>query len=304
MKELSESSIKIYNGNLNSISKAINVDRDDKEKWLESHSKKIIDYIKTKPSNHTQKNLFSAVIAIGKRKKISDKVLKPFEDEMYGSAVEIEQQYETNEMNEKQKQNWITSDELEKRISELRSELPSVIDSYSKYKKLMIYLVVLIHSKIPLRNDLVDAKIYIDKDLPKDLSKDFNYIIIGSKPRIILNVYKTAKDYGEKIIPLDKIINDELLKYFDEITAFSGNNWFLVQKEKDENLGKTQFISWFQSAFPGKKVGTTMLRTMAVSEMYEVKPEQYKKEQALAEVMGHSVGTARLKYAKVLPPKK
>lgn len=303
MKELSDSSLKIYNGNLNSIAKAINVERDDEEKWLATHSKKIIDYIKTKPSNHTQKNLFSAVIAIGKRKKISEKILKPFEDEMYGAAVEVEQAYETNEMTAKQKENWITSDQLQKRIGELRSELPSIIDSYSKYKKLMIYLVVLIHSKIPLRNDLVDAKIYHDKDLPKDLSKDFNYIIVGNKPRIILNVYKTAKDYGEKTIPLDKMINDELLKYYDEITAFSNNHWFLVKKEEDENLGKTQFINWFQSAFPGKKVGTTMLRTMAVSEMYEVKPEQYKKEQALAEVMGHSVGTARLKYAKVLPPK-
>jgi hypothetical protein len=304
MKEISESSLKIYNGNLNSISKAINVVRDDKEKWLETNSKRIIDYIKTKPSNHTQKNLYSAVIAIGKRKKISETVLKPFEDEMYGAAVEVEQQYETNQMSDKQKDNWITSEQLDKRIMELRSDLPSVIDTYSKYKKLMIYLVVLIHSKIPLRNDLVDAKIYHDKDLPKELSKEANYVIIGSKPRIILNVYKTAKDYGEKVIPLDKTINDELLKYYDEMTAFSGNHWFLVQKERDENLGRTQFINWFQSAFPGKKVGTTMLRTMAVSEMYEVKPEQYKKEQALAEVMGHSMSLARLKYAKVLPAQK
>ena len=40
---------------------------------------------------------------------------------------------------------------------------------------------------------------------------------------------------------------------------------------------------------------------MAVSELYKVEPEQYKKEQALASVMGHSMATQKLKYAKVLP---
>ena len=44
-----------------------------------------------------------------------------------------------------------------------------------------------------------------------------------------------------------------------------------------------------------------MLRTMAVSELYNVAPNQFKKEQQLAEIMGHSVTTAKSKYAKILP---
>lgn len=302
MKELSDSTIKIYEGNLNSIAKAINVSRDAKELWIQKNTKQIMDYIKTKSNNHTQKNLYSAIIAIGKRKKLPDKVLKPFEDEMYGSAVEIEQQYETNEMSDRQKENWISSSELAKKINELKSDLSPTIDSYAKYKKLMIYLILLIHSKYPLRNDLHLAKIYHDKDfVSTKASADYNYIIIGNKPRIILNVYKTAKDYGSKIIELDKECNDELLKYYDEITAFSSNNFFLVKKEEDEHIGRTQFIAWFQSAFPGKKIGSTMIRQMAVSELYKVEPEQFKKEQQLASVMGHSMATQKLKYAKVLP---
>ena len=306
MNELSQSTLKIYNSNLNSISKAISVARDNNEQWLKNNSKKIIDYIKTKKSIHTQKNLYSAIIAMGKRAKISNQDLKKYEDEMYNSAVEIEEIYGSNIMNEKQKENWITSAELEKIIIDLKKEVEAInnIDSYSKYKKLMVYLIILIHSKIPLRNDLSLAKIYHSNDFLKDKNKitnDFNYIVIGSNPRIILNVYKTAKDYGEKIIPLDKMINDELLKYYDEITAFSNNHFFLVQKEDDNHLSKSQFISWFQSAFPNKKVGSTMLRTIAVSELYNVAPNQFKKEQQLAEIMGHSVSTAKSKYAKILP---
>ena len=302
MKELSESTLKIYEGNLNSIAKAINIQRDGSEKWIEKNVKQIIDFIKTKSNNHTQKNLYSAIIAIGKRKKLSDKALKPFEDEMYGAAVEVEQAYETNEMSDRQKENWITSEELRSKINELKSELAPTIDTYAKYKKLMVYLILLIHSKYPLRNDLYLSKIYHDKDFVSSKeSQEFNYIVIGTKPRIILNVYKTAKDYGSKIIEMDKECNDELLKYYDEITAFSNNKFFLVKKERDENIGRTQFIAWFQSAFPNKKIGSTMIRQMAVSELYNVSPEQYKKEQALASVMGHSMTTQKLKYAKILP---
>ena len=299
---LSESTKKVYEANLNKLARETGLERDANEKWLGKH-KPIIDYIKKLTNHHTRKTYLATVLSYARKHNISQKSIKIYEDQMDDSMAEVQHTYETNEMSDKQKDNWVSQKEIDDKIIELRDALPDKIDTYPKYKKLTIYLTWLIHSILPLRNDLAIAKIYNQQDKPSKLDDKFNYLIIGgNKPQLILNRYKTQKQYSQKIIELPKAINDELEKYYDELTAFSPEeHWFITRAGDEMPLSANTFIERFQSVFPGRKVGTTMVRQSAVSELYKVTPEQYQKEQQLANIMMHSMATARLKYAKVLP---
>lgn len=296
---LTESTKKVYEANLNKLARETGLERDASEKWLAKH-KPIMTFINKLTNHHTRKTYLATVLSYARTHNLSSKIIKIYEDAMMDSVAEVQHNYETNEMSERQKDNWVSQKEIDAKVVELREALPTKINTYPKYKKLTIYLTWLIHSILPLRNDLAITKIYRDK--PKQLDDEINYLIIGgNKPVLILNRYKTAKTYGQKILDLPKAISDELEKYYDELTTFSQENWFITRSGEDAPLSLQTFISRFQSVFPGRKVGTTMVRQSAVSELYKVSPEQYIKEQQLASVMAHNMSTARLKYAKVLP---
>lgn len=301
---LSEKTKYYYQKMLDKISREVGVKRDDADnfKWIASHQSKIIQYIEGLKSNHSKKTNYAIMIRFARENNLSDKVIEAYDDKMMEAAAEVEHQYNSNEMSERQKQNWVSRDDIDKKVASLRADLPPVIDTYAKYKKLIIYLMILIHSHLPLRNDLQMAKVFHHRDKPDAFDKEINYIIIGGKkPVLVLNNYKTEKVYGSKTINLPQEINNELIAYYDEITAFSPSNWFAVSQSDDKPIPMRTFISWFQSVWDGKKVSTTMLRQSAVSELYKVSPEQYQKEQDLANIMAHSMQTARKKYAKVLP---
>jgi hypothetical protein len=298
---LTESTKKVYEANLNKLARETGLERDASEKWLAKH-KPIMAFINKLTNHHTRKTYLATVLSYARINKIPEKIIKIYEDEMMDSVAEVHNNYTTNTMSERQKDNWVSQKEIDAKVVELREALPTKINTYPKYKQLTIYLTWLIHSILPLRNDLAITKIYNQQDKPKQLDDEINYLIIGgNKPVLILNRYKTAKTYGQKILDLPKAISDELQKYYDELTAFSEEHWFITRSGEDKPLSLQTFISRFQSVFPGRKVGTSIVRQSAVSELYKVSPEQYLKEQQLANIMLHSMSTARLKYAKVLP---
>jgi hypothetical protein len=298
---LTESTRKVYEANLNKLARETGLERDASEKWLAKH-KPIMAFINKLTNHHTRKTYLATVLSYARINKIPEKIIKIYEDEMMDSVAEVHNNYTTNTMSDRQKDNWVSQKEIDAKVVELREALPTKINTYPKYKQLTIYLTWLIHSILPLRNDLAITKIYNQQDKPKELDDEINYLIIGGKkPVLILNRYKTAKKYGQKILDLPKAISDELEKYYDELTIFSPENWFITRSGEDKPLSLQTFISRFQSVFPGRKVGTTMVRQSAVSELYKVSPEQFKKEQQLSNIMTHSMSTARLKYAKVLP---
>lgn len=298
---LTESTKKVYESNLNKLARETGLERDANEKWLSKY-KPIMTYVNSLTNHHTRKTYLATILSYARTHNISSKVIKIYEDAMMDSVAEVQHTYETNEMSEKQKDNWVSQKEIDAKVIELRGDLPTKIKSYPHYKKLTIYLTWLIHSILPLRNDLAITKIYNQQDKPKTFDNQINYLIIGGdKPQLILNRYKTVKTYGQKILDLPKAINDELENFYDELTTFSPDHWFITRSGEDAPLSQQTFISRFQSVFPGRKVGTTMVRQSAVSELYKVSPEQYIKEQQLASVMAHNMSTARLKYAKVLP---
>jgi hypothetical protein len=203
------------------------------------------------------------------------------------------------EKNDKEKDNWMTKDDLIKQSEYLKSQLPKKITTYGDLIKWMKYIILLIHISYPFRNDLSKALI-VNKSDP--INNDDNYIVIDKKnktAKFIIQAYKTKRTYKRKelnIIPdiAKQIINYEKILNEYKKTNNINNDLFLIDK-KGGNLTTNDFTIFFKSIFENlnKDITATMIRKIIVSSLYDVKAIK-----ALSEVMMHSPETALQYYAK------
>lgn len=305
---ISDSSLKIYLSNLGTIAKAIDYKEDPSSsgKWIEEHIKEILAYIDGLNSKHTKKNKIASLVVFGNMFDIKASVLKQLTERMDKLAGEINDQYSTNEMTDTEKENWIGEEEISAKIIQLRDKIPKAIDKYTDYKTVVRYLMLLIHHELPLRNDLADAKIVFSDN--EATNADVNYIVLNKKgktAKIILNNYKTKKVYHQKSIDIPQPIAKELIKYQPIIYKFSPNGWFIVSRDAtDKPITRNSYTKLFQEIFAdtGKSVSTTQVRRAIVSKLYAPTPDELKKKQQLASVMGHSVDMAMKVYSKIETP--
>lgn len=312
--ELSEKTLVTYQAVINGIRREIGLprDEDDNGKWIVSNWTKILKVIEGSASTHTKKNRAAVLKVWSEMFDLPDKYGQQLDMIMTEYANEIHDDYSKNTMNDKQRENWMTVDELREVLDKLRGKLPvsvSAIDTYGEFKQLLQYFMLLIHLSTPLRNDLACSKIYKSSDLPDKQDEDINYIsvdVAGKKAVLYLNNYKTKKDYGSKLIDLGGDVARELVKYMEVFERMSPNHWFMPDRHDDDKcISRTSYTKWFNDIFSdiGKKVSSTQIRRSVVSSVYKVDENETKKREALASKMGHSVNIASLVYAKNEPKK-
>ena len=195
---------------------------------------------------------------------------------------------EANSKSEKQKQNWISKEEVFKFLNELKDtvkEKPSFIN----YRQ---YLILLIHTKTPLRNDLAGILMVNKESQTKD--KDKNYYI-KSTGTLILNKYKTSKTYGQKKIPFSKEVQ-EVIKDFHN--KFKGHKYLLPNENGGEltpSAISKLMIRLFKKKYK-KNIGTTMLRHILLDNednknFIKAKKEFIKNNMEISDTMGHDITT-------------
>jgi hypothetical protein len=306
--ELSENTLKNYQAVINGILRELGLEKEDeKGDWIVKHWEKILSIIDNSKSIHTQKNRTAVLKVWCDLYGLPEKYGEQLEKKMGELAAKVHDEYSSNKMSAKQEANWIGVQEMREHLEKMRSKLPAnvtAIDSYSEYKQLIRYIMLLIHIHIPLRNDLACAKMYLSNDIPKQQSNDINYIAINKSKKtavLYLNDYKTQKEYGQKVINFPAEIAKELVKYYDVIVRMSPNHWLIRDSEDDNKcISRVSYTKWFNTIFSdtGKKVSTTQIRRAVVSDLYKVDEDEMKKKEELANVMGHSVQQAGLSYAK------
>lgn len=306
--ELSENTLKNYQAVINGILRELGLEKEDeKGDWIAKHWNRMMNIIDGSKSVHTQKNRTAVLKVWCDLHDLPEKYGEELEKKMGELASKVNDEYSTNKMNEKQEANWVGVQEMREIVDKMRTKLPanvSAIDTYSEYKQLIRYMMLLIHIHIPLRNDLACAKIYLSNDMPKEQDNDVNYIAINKSKKsaiLYLNDYKTQKEYGQKVINFPAEVAKELVKYYDVIIRMSPNHWFIRDSEDDNKcISRVTFTKWFNTIFSdtGKKVSSTQIRRAVVSDLYKVDEDEMKKKQELANVMGHSVQQAGLSYAK------
>lgn len=307
MSNITDKTLLTYESILRVLAKKVGTTYDDDGKWVDRYFSAIMDVIDDYKSIHTRKNYYIALVSMGKLYGIKQRNIDMATKRMLEEREKVDAVYSTNKMNEKQEENWVSSAEIDAKIKELRDDIPSAINKYKSYKALILYLVVLIHRDMPLRNDLADAMIFRKAEMPKKMNDDVNYIVVDGDDKcvLVLNNYKTKSVYHQKSLPIPKHIGAELNRYVDDIVEFSPSHWFIRDRDDEhKQISRTTFSKWFIALWDGKRVGSTQIRRTIVSELYKVDENEYKKKEELANVMGHGVEMAESVYAKVLPGKK
>lgn len=304
--DVSDKTMKMYLSTLNGLAKAVGHkldDADESGEWIEKNYSKLIQHIDGLASKHTRKNKLAVLTVFAQTYGLKDKIIKDLADRIDKVGQEVKADYETNEMNEKQKENWLTMEALDEKIEELKNAIPKgKLSGFNDYNKVIKYLILSIYKFIPLRNDIVDVKI-VNGTPPKDTpDTDINYIYIPktTAASLVLNSYKTKEVYKQKVIKFPYEISADLRKYLPLIQSVSPNDWFVIGKRDHEKpMTRNAFTKYLNKIF-GKNISTSMIRHTIVSSVHKVNKDEYKEKQELADKMMHSVGEASLVYAKDL----
>tara|TARA_R110000824_G_scaffold11909_2_gene52349 strand:- start:1218 stop:2150 length:933 start_codon:yes stop_codon:yes gene_type:complete len=291
---IKESTIKMYVGNLMKLMKMM--DQDDL-KFL-----KDIDKVKDKLSEKhftTQRNYYNSIIIYLMTKK-DDKIVEEYND----IRDELNKKYIDDNasgiISDKQKGNFVELSEIKKMISDIENDLQlkkvKKKDTINKKEEtlLMVYVILNILIRIPLRNDLSNM-ILLKKTQYNKLSdkekEDNNYLVMEKGGlKFVLNDYKTSKKYKEKILNIPKDLEKILRMYLKRMDFKVNDIIFPISRN-----GLSQLLIKTSKKYLDKSISTTMLRKIVATDLLgDVK----KAESELSKKMGTDISTIKSVYVK------
>lgn len=249
---LSASSIITYNSILRNLYKRVFGNGDIETKKFDETSK-ILEHLKELPSNK-RKTILSALVIITDDKKYRELMLEDIKE--YNHEIGKQEKTET------QKENWVEGADIKtlwanlKRNTDLLYKKAHLTPQDLQQIQSFIIVSLLGGVFIPPRRskDLVDWK---TKNIDK--AKD-NYL---DKSSIHYNSYKTAKCYGEQVIPVPTALKNILAKWIrvnpTDYLLFDTNMNPLTSVKLNQRLNKL---------FDGKKVGVNALRHTYLTDKY------------------------------------
>jgi integrase len=301
LPDATDSSIRVYALNLTNVAKELG-----KPLSLELFSdfKVINEFFKaSQAKNNTIKNKVSAIINYLKMMKADKELIKEYVDYLEILSIMIGEETANNVKSVKEDENWMSKEELVAFAKKLKKELPKVVADYSDLEKWMNYIVLTWHIEYPLRNELADTAI-VSKIKMKTNDPNINYIVVNSKDKkveALIQAYKTVKTYDTFDIQIVSSVAKDIIKYFTILKKYKKandikNDWLIISKD-GEKLSRNNYTGMVQNIFKptGKKIGTTMIRKIIVSDVYDIK-----RMNELAHIMGHSTDTAMITYAKII----
>ena len=282
---LTDSSINLYLRNI----KKLNDDNEVKNfKFLED-----IESIKSKINKYkdnTQRAYLISIVSVlncYKTIKKYESLYKKYYKLMREKADEIKQK-PTDEMSEKQKEHWISLDELKEKLKKLKDDIDMFKNNKSinenSYNKLLKYVIGSLYIlNSPRRNaDYQYMKILINDDDKDD--KDFNFLDLR-KGEFIFNKYKTQKKYGQQIIKINPELLD-IIKLYLKFRPGTKDSYFLV----DFNNKPLLTINSITRILNGinKGLGSSLIRHIYITNKFgNIEKEQ----EDVAYKMGHSKST-------------
>tara|TARA_R110000803_G_scaffold55904_7_gene112973 strand:- start:80 stop:1051 length:972 start_codon:yes stop_codon:yes gene_type:complete len=258
----------------------------------------------------TQRNHYNAIIvllmALNADKKYTKLIdtYSDIRDQLNSKYIESNKD---STISDKQSKNFATMDEINKMIDTISTELKQLKlkkkESLTKkeFSLLQFFVLVNLYSKMPLRNDVADGMSTISKANFNKLSEkdqtESNWLLVEkSKLSFVLNNYKSAGTYGQKIIPIEDASLKRLLNYYIKVNGGVGE--ILFKNTKGEAMtrnGLTQLFLKKTKDYMGKSVGSTLFRKSYLSDKYSGFKEELSKDSFM---MGHSTSMALSTYVK------
>ena len=286
---LSESSILTYKSILTNLFKKMRPDDDSYNKdFFITHPREVSEYLKdVKPA--LRKTTLSALTVYTLD---NTGVSSIYQNQMMKDGVVYQKEIESQQMSEKQRENWITQDEVNKVYNNLEKVVKPIFNSYKEgdiiplrdLEKIQDYIIASVYTLVPPRR-LLDYASFKVKDYTED---EDNYMKNGI---FYFNKFKTAKFKKDSFKVPIKLKN--LIQKWEKL---SGSPWLLFQsRNKTKNIS-TSFLNNALHRIFGEGISVNSLRHSYLTEYYKNLPA-LKEMNQLADQMGHSVNQA-LEYVK------
>ena len=285
---------------------ALNEKKPFKNLTFLKNTDKIEDLIKGYAET-TQRALLASIVSVltlYKDKPAFKKTYQYYYEKMMERSKEARATEDNGEKTEKQKENWLSWEDIEKRKAELYQKVGEFaakksIDA-SQYDLLLQFIILALYAEVQPRRNQDYLDMYIVKKWNDKMPTDKNYLDIASK-KFIYNKYKTSKKYGMQNIEIPDTLWDAIQLYLKYHPLWKG-----VAKRKTEPvkflvyadgspLTAVNAITRLLNKIFGKKVGSSMIRHIYISDKYKNVMEEQKADAA---AMGHSVSQQRDYYKK------
>ena len=242
----------------------------------------------------TRRNYLNAIIVVLQGVETAAEALKEYEKVRDKYNLEYADQVQTHKKTDRQKEIWIDWPDYLGIVDRPGSGAAGFKASeWSKKEKQQFqdYLLTLLYSKYPLRNDWADVKVITKTEYNKlqdEEKKGGNFLVKHSTNKyfFVLNEYKTSKKYGEKNIEIDEDVLGPLRRWLRH-----NDTGYLLINTKGKPLnsnGITKTLNKIGLAERGKPFGSSILRHSYLSHKYADSQQEKEKD---ADLMGHSVAT-------------
>ena len=277
---LTQSSIKTYTSVLFNLHKHMEQNHDNIA-WFSTDYKNILDYLMQNAKKSTRKSILSALYVLTK--------IPEYQDQMMKDAKDIHEEYKEQKKTEKQKENWLSVQEIEDKYNKLLRQVQDIFKkkAIADVSIIIDYLLVAF-----LSGHLFPPRRSLDYALLKWKNFDQNEDNYYKRGKCYFNKYKTSDTYGLAKLDVPKEVDSILKKWLkinpSEYVLISSNN---------KPLSSSQITKMLNKIF-GKDVSVNMLRHIYLTNYYKGMPKLSNMEK-LASSMGHNVETALQNYVKI-----
>jgi hypothetical protein len=270
----------------------------------------IKEYLESIKNLSSRKNMCTSIIVLltSSEDSISKKkdIIKSYKKYQAELALKQDDIYIENTKSNKEEENWVSREDILNLIESIKQEIitkgvegfkkkRNYVDKYQQYLVLSLYYYL-----PPVRNDYVDAKVVNDEFLEKNIDKNFNYINLFDNTLYLCN-YKTSKFYGVQKIAVPASIIEIINEYTTikkDFLNYDGD-FLLISTTNNTQMKTNTLTKYLNKIFQPKKVSTTILRKVYLSEKYPIM-HSIREAEDDARIMGHNLNVARRIYTKKL----
>ena len=255
----------------------------------------------------TQKTLYSVIVSalsLVKSKPTYKKIYTHYYNEMMRRSKQAQQE-DTSEMTEKQEENWLDWDIIQGHQERLKEETESLKNKEltpANWEVFLSYMLLSLFTQFEPRRNQDYQFMYVVKSPKQATDTTKNYITLMEPRQFIFNKYKTAKSHGTQTFPVPSSLDAVLQTYLsahpllrttksvalDKKVGIKDNSVPLLVSFDGKPLTAVNAITRLLNKIFGKRVGSTMLRHIFLSNKYDVAEMN-----GTAEKMAHSANVQR-----------
>ena len=255
----------------------------------------------------TQKTLYSVIVSalsLVKDKPTYKKIYSHYYNEMMARS-KADQEKDTSEKTEKQEANWLDWDIIKAHETRLKEEAEALKGkdlTPAQWETMLSYMLLSLFTNFDPRRNQDYQFMYVVKSPKQATDTTKNYITLAEPRQFIFNKYKTAKTHGSQTFPVPTSLNDVLMTYLsahpllkntktaslDKKISVKMDSVPLLVTADGSPLTAVNAITRILNKIFGKRVGSTMLRHIYLSNKYDVSEMN-----GTAEKMAHSAHVQR-----------